>query len=81
MKENKTETKIETKYIAVLHDSAFTGIGIINFDYGIEDYCITEYFSQTEKKKAKNKIYSTSKGRSYIVKYGKRYYLDEFIRL
>lgn len=70
------------KYIAVLNLSAFNGIGIIDIEYGIEDYCICESFSPNEKKKSKNKIYIDIKSdRKYIRKNGSRYYLDEFMKI
>lgn len=67
------------KYKAVYNDSAFTGIGIIDIEYGIEDICVNEYFSSTERRRAKNKIYTDKDGRNYIKKYGTKYYLDEFM--
>ena len=67
------------RYKAVYNDSAFTGIGIIDIEYGIEDVCVNEYFSPTEKRKARNKIYHDKEGKAYIKKYGCKYYLDEFI--
>lgn len=67
------------KYKAVYNDSAFTGIGIIDIEYGVDDVCINEYFSSTERRKARNKIYYNKEGRAYIIKYGTKYYLDEFM--
>lgn len=72
----------ESKYIAVLNLSAFNGIGIIDIEYGVEDYCICESFSPNEKKKTKNKIYVDVKSdRKYIRKNGCRYYIDEFMKI
>lgn len=73
---------VEKKYIAVLNLSAFNGIGIIDIEYGAEDYCICESFSPNEKKQTKNKIYTDVKSdRKYIRKNGTRYYLDEFMKI
>ena len=69
------------KYIAVYNTSVFSGVGIIDIEHGIDDYCICEFFGTEETYKTKNKIYTDSKGRSYIRKLNKRYYLDEFMKL
>lgn len=70
------------KYIAVYSDSAFTGVGILSIEHEAgEMYCINEYISLNEVKKSKNKVYTeVSSNREYIKKYGRKYYLDEFIR-
>lgn len=53
-------------------------IGLLAFDYGQEKFCYTEVVKDgIVVSKAKNKIYSSSKGR-YIVKGRKRYYLEKF---
>ena len=72
----------ESTYIAVMNLSAFNGIGIIDIEYGVEDYCICESFSPNEKKRTKNKIYTELKtDRKYIRKNGSRYYIDEFMKI
>ena len=72
---------MDKKYIAVMNLTAFHGIGIIDFEYGIDDYCICEYFGGESVKKTKNKMYTDNNGRSYIRKNGSRYYLDEFMKI
>lgn len=72
----------ENKYIAVLNLSAFSGIGIIEIENGIDDYCICESFDPNGKRKSRNKIYTDMKlGRNYIRKNGNRYYIDEFMKI
>ena len=69
------------KYIAVLSESAFSGLGIVDIQYGVEDYCIVEYFSPNGVRRTKNKIYMDSQGNSFIKKFNKRYYLNQFLRV
>lgn len=71
------------KYIAVYSDSAFTGVGILSIEYeNGETYCINEYVSSNGVRKSKNKVYTdfSNSNRNYIKKYGRKYYLDEFMR-
>lgn len=68
------------EYIAVYYETAYSGIGIIDIEYGVKDYCIVEYFGGNTKRRTKNEIFMDLSGRSYIRKYNKKYYLDEFMR-
>ncbi len=62
--------------------SAFSAMVIHGIDYGIEDKAIISYnFDGKEGKKTKNIIHYTAKGRPYVVKYGRRYHLDNFMRV
>lgn len=69
-------------YIATYSINAFNGIGIgiVEIEHGIEDYAIVDYIVNNKAKRSRNKIYISGSGRSYIRKYGQRYYIDEFIR-
>ena len=71
---------MKNKYIATYGITATMGIGIIDIEYGIDDYCICEMIGGKEARKTKNKIYTDNEGRSYIKKYNCKYYLDEFIK-
>lgn len=69
------------KYIAMYSISAFSGIGIVEIKHDIEDYAVVDYITPNCVKRSCNKIYTNSNnGRSYIKKYGQRYYIDEFLR-
>lgn len=72
---------MDKKYIAVYNETAFSGIGIIDIEYGVDTICVNEYFGGKEVKRTRNKIYDDKDGRSYIKKYGRRYYMDEFMKL
>ena len=50
-------------------------IGIIDIIYGINDY-----IKHTNSRRASVLRYNT-KGKPYFISYGKRYYMDEFIRV
>ena len=69
------------RYLAVYNETAYTGIGIVDILYGVEDFCVVEYFSPKGVQRTKNKIYMDHFGRNYIKKYNKKFYLDEFIRV
>lgn len=67
-------------FIATYADSAFTGLGILDIAYGIDDrvkvvaFSIDHYTHPTW-----HKIYCSNKGQ-YFVKYHRRYYLSDFLR-
>lgn len=71
---------MSNRYIAVFNNTAFSGIGIIDIKFGIDDYCIVEVFDPNGVKRSKNKIYMDCMGRNYIKKNGNKYYLDEFLK-
>ena len=63
--------------------SAFSGYGIVRIEHGIDDYVYVQYYyngNEKEERVTRNKIYYSTNGRSYIVKNGRRLYLDEFLR-
>lgn len=70
----------ETKYIATKCLTAFSCLNIVEIEYGIDDYAIVDFITPQKIYRSKLKIYTTTKGRTYIKKNGTRYYLDEFIR-
>ena len=51
------------------------GIGIIDIK---DDYCINDYIYGATIKRGKNKIYTDTDGRKYIVKLKEKFYLDTF---
>ena len=82
-RKNKQLRTYRDRYKAVYSITANLGIGIIDFEYGIDDYCINEYFCGSTVKRSKNKIYTDENGRQYIKKrIGalSKCYLDEFLR-
>lgn len=53
-------------------------IGIYDIDYNINDYVITRDFKSEKSRKVKNQIYYNLKGEPYFLKYGIRFYLNNF---
>ena len=68
------------KYKAYLSVTSNFGLGIIDIEYGIDDYCINELIVGKEVKKGRNKIYYDTDGRAYIKRYNVKYFIDEFLR-
>jgi hypothetical protein len=68
-------------FVAIYTESAFSGIGIYDFEYGIEDYAITSYFHNDKiERKRKNKINYDNDGNAYIMKNRQKYCLNEFMK-
>ena len=62
--------------------SAFDCMLFHGVEYGPDDKAIISYIHNgVEDKKTKNTIYYTAKARPYIVKFGRRYHLDNFQRV
>lgn len=77
---SKTIGKQE-KPIAVYSESAFSGICIMDIQYGIEDYVVhAEMISGEFKNVRRSKLRTTLKGKSFFIRDGRRYHLDEFLR-
>ena len=81
----KTETlkqRFERKRtIAVYADSAFTGIGIVDFENGIDDYVfVFRQNSDGTKKYFKRKIESDGEDEFFKL-YGQKYFLRDFLRV
>lgn len=65
--------------MGIAYKSLCNDFGIIIDDIinGIEGYIVYHY---TNSEKHRAKIHYTNSGRAYFKSYGKRHYLDEFIR-
>ena len=72
-----------SKAIAFKSTSAFGGMAIYDFEYGINDYVIWGYeFDGKPEKKRRSKIYYTkTSDRAYFKNNGRREYLDDFMRI
>ena len=70
------------KPVAVLGLCNTCSIVILDIVYGIND-CIISAFSDGEnyKHKRKTRIFYDNNDRNYFVRYGVKYYLDEFMRI
>lgn len=68
------------KYIAVYPLGTSVGVGIIEIEHGVDDYAVTEFYGSGKRYVRKNKIQVTAKGEQYIMKYGRKYYIKDFIK-
>lgn len=55
------------------------GIEIIRFEYGNPDHVVWKF--SDEKKYHNSMVYNTNSGRAYFKYSGKRYYIDDFMRM
>ena len=71
------------KPVAVKATSAFGGIVIYDFEYGIDDYVIwaNEYEGKPGKMRRSKIHYTTRSDRAYFKNNGRREYLDDFMRI
>ena len=69
-------------YIAILSESAFHGLGIIDIEHGIEDKVIFQPFSDDKVLRKRSAVirYSAS-GQPYFIHAKTRYYLSDFMRV
>lgn len=76
------ERYVTSRPLAVYADSAFSGIVLLAVEYGVDDIVVAaaEYEGRRSNIR-RHKIYQTPSGRSYIRKYDRRYYLDNFMRM
>lgn len=75
-------TYAESKPLGVFGESAFSSIVLLEIEYGIEDKVIAGYeYDGKRTNIRRHKIYTTPAGRFYIRKFGRRYYLDDFLRI
>ena len=76
------EKIVNNKPIAVMGICNTYSIVILDIVYGIND-CIISAFSDGENysHKRKTRIFYDNKGRNYFVRYGVKYYLDDFMRI
>lgn len=72
-----------SKVIGMKPISAFGGMVIYDFEYGINDYVIWgyEFDGKSEKKRRSKVYYTTRSGRAYFKNNGRREYLDEFMSI
>ena len=70
------------KPIAVMGICNTCSIVIFDIIYDINDYVISAFSDgENYKHKRKTRIFYDNNGRNYFVRYGIKYYLDEFIRI
>jgi len=71
----------DKKPIGILATSAFGGICILDIQPGYHDYVV--HADVCEKKignVSRSQLRTNNKGRNYFMRYGRRYYTDEFMR-
>ena len=68
----------DLQVIATLGICNTLSLNIYGIEYGIDDRIIVGYSNE---KPTKNKIYYNSKGETYFKKHGKRFYINEFMRV
>lgn len=69
----------ERKYMAIYSIGPGVGYGIVDIQFGIDDYCVVDEILPNKIKRTKNKIYMSTEGKNYIRKRGQRLYLDDFL--
>lgn len=70
----------EAKPIASFGLCNFGGLAILDIIYGINDYAVACFnYGDGNKEIRRHKIMTTSSGRDYIRKGGRRYYFDKMI--
>lgn len=80
--DGRIRSERNSTFTAVYNDTAFSGIGIIRIERGIDDKVICQKFAGDKRGLiTQNAIVYEISGRAYIKKYGKKYYLDEFIKV
>lgn len=69
------------KFLATYADSAFTGIGILEIAYDVNDRVkVVAFHGDTYSRPTWHKLKENSKGDLYFVKYRRRYYLKDMMR-
>lgn len=59
-----------------------SGIAIFDIIHDVDDYVVSAlFYGDKQLRTTINKIRTDSSGRSYFIKYGRRCYLDEFMRV
>jgi|GEM_PF-5320814 len=70
------------KSIAVMTVCSFGGICILDIEDGIDTYVVhADYYNGKIKNVSKSKVRETVAGRSYFMRKGKRYHIDQFMRV
>lgn len=73
---------MENKFIAVMGMNNFGGLGIISIEHGIDDTVTTAFdFGNGMKNISTAKIRYNASGEDYFIKFGKRYYFRDFMRI
>lgn len=68
--------------IATYGISNDSGIAIFDIVHEIDDYVVAALiYGDKQSKMTKNKVYYNQKAEPYFIKYGRRYYLHEFMRV
>lgn len=71
-----------SNFIAVMGMTNFGGLGIISIEHGINDKVKTAFdFGDGMKNISTAKIRYNASGEDYFVKFGRRYYLRDFMRI
>lgn len=74
--------KAEYQPIASKQMTQDGGIAIYDIEYGCDDHVIAGWVSgDTQDTPRKYKVYYTISGRAYFRRYGRREYIDEYMRL
>lgn len=69
-------------FIAICTMSNWGGLGIISIEYGIEDKVTTAFdFGNGIRNKSTATIRTSAKGEDYFIKFGRKYYLKDFMRI
>lgn len=76
------EKIVNNKPIAVMNICNTCSIVIFDIIYDINDYIISAFSDgENYSHKRKTRIFYDNNDRSYFVRYGVKYYLDEFMRI
>lgn len=70
---------LKMKTIGVYTNSAFSGIRVKDFEYGIDDYVL--YTSHPDNKVHRTKIYTNGNGESFLKWNGRRVKFSEILRV
>lgn len=71
----------DAKPIGVLATSAFGGICVMEIQHGIDDYIIhAEQYNGRYRCVSRSKLQTNANGRSFFIRNGKRYHMDEFLK-
>ncbi len=70
------------KFIAIHPMSNWGGLGIISIEHGIDDTITTAFdFGDGIKNISTAKIRYNAQGEDYFIKFGRRYYMRDFMRV
>ena len=70
------------KFIAIMGMHNFGGLGMISIEHGINDKVTTAFdFGDGLQNKSTAKIRYNAKGEDYFIKFGRRHYIRDFMRV